>query len=156
MSEDSSKKTKIDPRHTARALAVQFLFNDFVNQANPNLEGGQFSMEELVEIYEQDECDKDKYESLILGVKERYKDIDEVIKVLAPLWPIEQIALIDLVILRIGIWESFISNQVPEKVGIDEAIELAKEFSGKSSAKFINGVLGNLLKNDELKKQLQN
>jgi transcription antitermination protein NusB len=146
-------KLAIDPRHTARVLALQQLFNYYA-QEQSHQDSDNFSPDELKELYEQADYSEDLYESMVAGVKEHQAKIDDVIRKLAPLWPLEQISLIDLVILRLSIWEAFVAKRVPEKVGIDEAIELAKEFTGESSAKFVNGVLGNLLKNEELKAQL--
>ena len=148
---------EIDPRHTARVIALQQLFAFYSpvpdNTTEDDIE--EFPTEDLVELYDHQKYNEELLSKIIAGVKEYQERIDEVVKVLAPLWPIDQISLIDLTILRIGIWESFISKHVPEKVGVDEAIELAKEFSGEVSAKFVNGVLGNLLKNEDLKKSLQ-
>jgi N utilization substance protein B len=83
---------------------------------------------------------------LVNGVFENMQKIDSLIKKLAPEWPIEQIMIIDRNVLRIGIYELIFSKRkdVPAKVAINEAIELAKTFGGKSSGKFVNGVLGSL------------
>lgn len=85
---------------------------------------------------------------LIYGVVENIKAIDKILEENASQWPIDQIMIIDRNILRIGIFEFFFKNknEVPSKVAINEAIELAKTFSGESSGKFINGVLGNIFK----------
>lgn len=81
---------------------------------------------------------------LIKGVIDRKEKIDDIIKQTAPEWPIEQINLIDRNILRIGLYELLFGNyeEVPPKVAINEAIEIAKAFGGESSSKFVNGVLG--------------
>jgi N utilization substance protein B len=83
---------------------------------------------------------------LVGGVFENMQKIDAIIKKLAPEWPIKQIMIIDRNVLRIGIYELMFSKSkdVPAKVAINEAIELAKTFGGKSSGKFVNGVLGSL------------
>ena len=79
---------------------------------------------------------------LVEGVV-RYKEkLDAQIHRYAPAWPIEQIALIDRNILRLAIFEILIDNKIPVKFAINEAVELAKNFGGDSSPKFINGVLG--------------
>jgi len=79
---------------------------------------------------------------LVEGVV-KYKDkLDAQIYRYAPAWPIEQIAFIDRNILRLAIFEIIIDNKIPVKVAINEAVELAKNFGGDSSSKFINGVLG--------------
>jgi len=88
---------------------------------------------------------------LIDGMFKNMKKIDSIIKRLAPEWPLEQVTIIDRNILRIGIFELMYNKRedVPPKVAINEAIELAKTFGGKSSGKFVNGVLGTLYKEIE-------
>ena len=68
--------------------------------------------------------------------------IDAIISKYAPQWPISQMKLVDLQILRIAIFEGFLGEITPPKVAIDEAIEVAKDFGGEISSKFVNGVLG--------------
>lgn len=87
------------------------------------------------------------------GVATHLKEIDSIISHAAPQWPLEQIPLIDRNILRIGLYELIYAdkNEVPEKVAINEAIELAKNFGGQNSGKFINGVLGTVYKEVEAK-----
>lgn len=81
---------------------------------------------------------------LITGVVQKMNQIDEIIKKTAPEWPIDQISIVDRNVLRIGLYELLYANkeEVPPKVAINEAIELAKTFGGESSGRFINGVLG--------------
>jgi len=85
---------------------------------------------------------------LISGVTKHIEEIDEIIEKAAPQWPIDQIAIIDRNILRIGIYELLFEDKtaVPPKVAINKAIELAKSFGGESSRRFINGVLGTVFK----------
>lgn len=85
---------------------------------------------------------------LINGVKEHLPKIDKIIEKSAPEWPLEQITIVDRNVLRIGLYELLYANkeEVPPKVAINEAIELAKSFGGESSGKFINGVLGTVYK----------
>ena len=83
---------------------------------------------------------------IIEDVRKNIKDIDKLISQYAPQWPIGQITIIDRNILRIGIYELKFNNEVPPKVAINEAIELAKNFGGPASGKFINGVLGAIYK----------
>ena len=87
------------------------------------------------------------------GVTKHIEAIDKIIEKAAPEWPIAQIPLIDRNVLRIGLYELLYSNkeEVPPKVAINEAIELAKTFSGQISGKFINGVLGTVYKQLEEK-----
>lgn len=81
-------------------------------------------------------------ESLIRGVIDHRDDIDTIIVKYAPEWPLEQITIVDRNVLRLGVFELKFSADVPPKVAINEAIEVAKGFGGESSGKFVNGVLG--------------
>lgn len=81
---------------------------------------------------------------LVTGVLQNKEKIDSNIKNFAPIWPIEQISIIDRNILRLAIFEILLNNKVPVKVAINEAVELAKTFGSDSSARFINGVLGSV------------
>ena len=80
------------------------------------------------------------------GILKNVKKLDEQLQPLAPDWPLEQIARIDHIILQMGAYELQYHDDVPPKVVINESVELAKEFGGENSSKFINGVLGTLLK----------
>lgn len=86
---------------------------------------------------------------LIEGVVKQKTNIDGVIGPAAPEWPVEQIAKIDKIILRIGVYELMIKREVPPKVAINEAVELAKAFGGENSSKFVNGVLGSIYRNSD-------
>ena len=81
---------------------------------------------------------------LIEGVMEHLKELDLIIEKAAPQWPLEQIAVVDRNVLRLGLFELLfgVREEVPPKVAINESIELAKSFGGESSGKFVNGVLG--------------
>lgn len=83
-------------------------------------------------------------ERLVSGTAEHIAEIDNVIEKAAPEWPISQITAVDRAVLRLGLYELLfgVHEEVPPKVAINEAIELAKSFSGESSGKFVNGVLG--------------
>lgn len=90
--------------------------------------------------------DKGFIEHLVDGVIANQEAIDGLITQFAPEWPLEQITMIDRNVLRIGIYEMRYDKDIPEKVAINEAIELAKTFGGESSGKFVNGVLGTIYK----------
>jgi len=79
--------------------------------------------------------------------------IDKLIEKSAPRWPLEQINWIDLSILRLACWELLFEKTTPPKVIINEAIELAKDFSNQSSASFVNAVLGTIVKPKKSKKK---
>ncbi|HCX45363.1 TPA: transcription antitermination factor NusB [Patescibacteria group bacterium] len=85
---------------------------------------------------------------LLTGVIEHLKELDSIIVKAAPEWPLEQIAVVDRNALRIGLYELIYSDpeEVPPKVAINEAIEIAKNYGGPNSGKFINGVLGTVYK----------
>ena len=140
-------------RHLSRSIAMQSLyewdFNDFkidLNEiAEKNIQEFGSGLEEFDLIWE-----------LILGIKEKKDFIDDIIIKTAPEWPLAQINILDRNILRIGIYELIFGNKesVPPKVAINEAIELAKNFGGESSRKFVNGVLGTVYR--ELSKEEEN
>ena len=133
-------KKATDPRHLSRELALQYLFsNDFIPDKGSVIE---FDISQLTQLNEIDEYNHELYDSLVAGVKENQTQIDDLITKFAPQWPISQMKLVDIQILRMSIFEGFIGKMTPPKVAIDEAIELAKEFGGDSSSKFVNGVLG--------------
>lgn len=140
----------MDPRHIARAIALQILFNTWNDASTGEIIEPELLLEEL----EAESYDTDLSQSIIEGVKPHLDRIDPIIQKLAPAWPIEQIAPVDLIILRMAIWEAFIGKINPAKVVINEAIELAKQFGGANSSSFVNGVLGTLLKNEELQQEL--
>lgn len=82
--------------------------------------------------------------NLVKGIIDHKADLDNIIQKAAPDWPLEQVALVDRNALRIGLFELLHADrgEVPPKVAINEAIELAKNYGGPNSGKFINGVLG--------------
>ncbi|MBD3363081.1 transcription antitermination factor NusB [Candidatus Dojkabacteria bacterium] len=149
-------KNRKDPRHLARQLALQKLFTYDFFQKDENKDFG-FSLEELKEINSSANIDLDSefIGKLIEGVLQFKEPMNEIIIELAPERPIKDMAKVDLQILYLAIYEGLIAKLTPIKVVIDEAIELAKEFGGDKSGKFVNGVLGNLIKNKKLTKKLE-
>jgi N utilization substance protein B len=81
---------------------------------------------------------------LITGVMQHQAELDELIQRYAPEWPVDQMAVVDRNVLRIAIYEFYISKMTPVKVAINEAVELAKLFGSDSAPRFVNGVLGTL------------
>lgn len=81
---------------------------------------------------------------LVQGVIDNREQIDKVIHDTAPAFPIDQLAVVDRNILRVAIYEILLDNKVPMRAAINEAVELAKEYGGENSPKFINGVLGSV------------
>jgi len=133
-------KRATDPRHLARVLALQELFSKDFNKDSINTD--IIPLTELIELDEITEYDTKLYEKIKEGVIDNNTEIDSIITKYAPQWPLNQIKLVDLQILRIAIYEGFIGKITPPKVALDEAIEIAKEFGGETSSKFVNGVLG--------------
>ena len=130
-------------RHLARTIAIQSLFEwDFHGQQDDLAE---IVKKNLVEFGGSID-DTDFVYSLTAGIRGKIDEINEIIKKHAPEWPLDQITLIDRNVLRLGIYELIFLKEVPPKVAINEAVELAKTFGGESSGKFLNGVLGTLYK----------
>ena len=131
-------------RHLARTIALQTLYQwDFNGQSKQNVEE---TVQENLHNFAPQFDDKGFIESLVAGVMKNQEKIDALIVKYAPEWPIEQITMVDRNVLRIGIQEMKFDDDIPEKVAINEAIELAKTFGGESSGKFVNGVLGTIYK----------
>jgi N utilization substance protein B len=130
-----------DPRHAARIVALQTLFEWSFNSTNPD----EIAKRDTQELGAPN-IDLELIQFLVQGVTDNLDSIDEIVHNAAPEWPIGQISKIDLAALRIAIFELYIARSVPPKVAIDEAIELGKEYGGENSGKFINGVLGTVVK----------
>lgn len=138
-------KSKKDPRHEARRIALAVLFG----QSFPSADGNQTKKLAKEEVIKEN-FDNKLAESLIKEIPKNQEKIDQLIKKAAPEWPLAQIARVDLVCLRIALFELYIAKKVPPKVAIDEAIELAKEFGSEQSGKFVNGVLGTIVKEKDV------
>jgi len=139
-------------RHLARSIAMQTLFEwDFRGQPSAALPA--ILEHNLIEFGTG--INEQKFSAeLVNGVVDNLSKVDATIVRYAPDWPLDQIAVVDRNILRIGVYELTIISSTPPKVAINEAIELAKSFGGPSSGKFINGVLGAIYK--ELTKDEKN
>lgn len=129
-------------RHLSRSIAMQSLYEwDFNNKNSNKLKK---TVERNIEEFGPGLGSADFVWQLVNGVVENIDKIDKIIEKSAPEWPLDQITIIDRNVLRIGLYELLFGNreEVPPKVAINEAIELAKTFGGESSGRFINGVLG--------------
>jgi len=140
-------------RHLGRIVALQTLYEqDFRRECGDD----KFKLKDIlgrnISRYDETIGDKKFIEDIVNGVNANQTAIDDIIRPVAPEWPIEQIARIDRTVLRIGVYELMFGSSVPPKVAINEAVELAKSFGGDNSSKFINGVLGTVLRNKEGKK----
>ena len=134
-------------RHLARSIALQSLYEwDFSGKKPEALE--TIVEKNINEFGPGLEDNVNFVWQLINGVVSNIKNIDGIIEKAAPEWPLDKITVIDRNVLRMGLFELIYGNkeEVPPKVAINEAIELAKTFGGESSGKFINGVLGTVFK----------
>ena len=127
-------------RHLARTIAMQTLYEwDFNGRQTTDVVG---LLKENFQQFAPDFSDQGFSEALIRGVLANRTAIDDTITKYAPEWPLEQITIVDRNVLRLGVFELMYSPDVPPKVAINEAIEVAKGFGGESSGRFVNGVLG--------------
>lgn len=114
-------KTAADPRHLNRIKAFKQIFaRSFLDQAVDN--------------------------ELAIGTLSHQQEIDEIIQKCAPEWPLNQINRVDLSVMRLAIFELIYKTDVPIKVVLDEAVEIAKRYGGGSSSSFVNGALATALK----------
>lgn len=137
-------------RHLGRIISLQTLYEeDFrLGSGDKNFDLDEVMDRNIVRYAEMVD-DKDFIRSLVHGVSKSSVDLDKKLQSVAAKWPIDQIARMDRIVLRIGLYELDNDSDVPPKVVINEAVELAKSFGGENSSKFINGVLGTLLKQNE-------
>lgn len=128
-------------RHLSRSIAMQILFEwDFNIQHSENLD--TIIERTAKEFSPPNEESYNFVKELVEGVTKNSEEIDKMICKYAPEWPLEQITVVDRNVLRLGIYELVFAENIPSKVAINEAIELAKTFGSDASGKFINGVLG--------------
>jgi len=133
-------------RHLFRSISLQSLFEwDFRNTSK---EQALAICERNLKEFASDTQDNGFVANLVSLVIDKKSDLDVIIEKAAPDWPIDKISTVDRNILRIGLSELLFSDrkEVPPKVAINEAIELAKSFGGETSGKFVNGVLGAVYK----------
>ncbi len=131
-------------RHLSRTIAMQSLYEwDF----HPNQAVWEIA-ERVVKPVEKD-VDMEYLKATVEGTAAFIGEVDQLIAAAAPEWPLDQISVIDKSILRIAGYELLKSQDIPPKVAINEAVELAKTFGGENSSKFINGVLGTLYRNSD-------
>ena len=136
-------------RHLARTIAMQSLFQwDFDDKKEENLDK---TLDSVFDNFAPEFNDHGFAKDIIRGVMKHIKEIDRYIAKYATEWPLDQITIVDRNILRIGVFELVFNEEIPAKVAINEAIEIAKTFGSESSGKFVNGVLGAIYK-DILKK----
>jgi transcription antitermination protein NusB len=137
----------------SRVLALQALYEldmtghpmgEVMNSLNQRLDHS--TLEEDVTLYAS---------RLVEGVLQHRESLGAAIQPFAPEFPVRHLAAIDRCILRLAVYEHAIANWVPVGVAIDEAVSLAKQYGADSSARFVNGVLGNLMDREELVARLR-
>lgn len=138
-------------RHLARSVVLQSLYEwDFFKRKSDLNKIVERNLIEFAPGIDE----PDFVWRLVNGIIEHIDELDTIITKAAPEWPMAQIAIVDRNVLRIGLYELLHAdpNEVPPKVAINEAIEVAKNYGGPNSGKFINGVLGTIYKEIEAKK----
>ncbi len=148
-------------RTTARAAVMQMIFE--------HMAGGEGGEETLQMVYEAlrkegipgvesiseaepSEDDRTYIAHVLSGVLENLDELDDVIQAASPRWSIDRMPHVDLTILRLAAWEILHEKDVPGAVAINEAVNLANRFSEPTSGRFVNGVLGTILR----RKQAEN
>ena len=133
-------------RHISRSIVLQTLFEwDLNGLDRPTVET---TLERNVAEFATNKADSPFMNKLLDGILSKQPELDQVIEKAAPDWPIDRISPVDRNILRLGLYELLFADrkEVPAKVAINEAIELAKQFGGDNSSRFVNGVLGAVYK----------
>lgn len=133
-------------RHLSRSIVLQSLFEWDLNAIDRKavIE----VLDRNIEEFAPNKTDRPFMEKLLDGILGKQPELDLVIEKAAPEWPIDRISPVDRNILRLGLFELLFADrkEVPAKVAINEAIELAKQFGGDNSSRFVNGVLGAVYK----------
>jgi len=140
------------PRTRARSVALQVLYEvDIANHPPADIYRLRLEDSPLPDDL------SDFARQIIFGVLPLRTNLDQIIAIYAPEWPLDQIAAIDRNILRMALWEFAVQHETPIKVAINEAVELAKQYGSDSAPRFINGVLGALADHQhEIRQTLQN
>lgn len=138
-------------RHLARTIAMQSLFLwDFKGKKNEDIDK---TIKGVFSNFAPRFNDQGFVRNLIEGVINNLEEIDSYIVKYATEWPLDQITIVDRNVLRIGVFEMIFNDDIPEKVAINEAIEIAKAFGSDASGKFVNGVLGAIYKDIQEQEQ---
>lgn len=133
-------------RHLSRSVVLQSLFEwDFRDRHDENIKE---IITRIAKEFAPGMGDFSFINELITNILAKRSDLDKIIEKAAPDWPLDKISIIDRNVLRMGLYELLFADreEVPAKVAINEAIELAKSFGGENSGKFVNGVLGSVYK----------
>ena len=133
-------------RRTARELSMKLLYQLDIQIEHRDNQIGLF-----LELNPLSEKDKEYFISIINGVYNKLNYIDDIVSKISKGWKLERISKVDLAILRLAVYEIAFREDIPYNVSINEAVELAKNYSSKESSSFINGILGKVvekIKND--------
>ncbi len=133
-------------RHLARSIVLQTLYEwDFRKLSK---KGAADVLSRNIAEFAPGLTETAFLDDLLKHILAKQEDIDRIIEKAAPDWPLEKISIVDRNVLRLGLYELLFADkqEVPAKVAINEAIELAKTFGGERSGKFVNGVLGSVYK----------
>lgn len=137
-------------RHLGRIIALQTLYElEFRREAGDKSAKLAEILDRNIARYNAVIEDQDFIKRLVQGVLDKEKELDDTLQPIAPEWPVAQIARMDRIVLHLGLYELMHDQEIPPKVVINEAVELAKSFGGDNSSKFINGVLGTALRNQQ-------
>lgn len=136
-------KSRIDPRHLSRIIAVQKLFNSQFKNTKI------FPTEDILTLNNNKQYNQVLLDKILNGVENNNNQIEEIINKATLNRSSDKINTLDMQILKIAVYEGFIENITPPKVAIDEAIEIAKEFGNETSSTFVSGVLGSLIKKED-------
>ncbi|ERI91332.1 transcription antitermination factor NusB [Clostridiales bacterium oral taxon 876 str. F0540] len=132
-------------RRKSREIAMKLLFEMYIKKESYNDIFENFKENTDMDL---NDVDMDYIFRVLKGVEENQKTIDDKIEKNLINWKLNRVSKIDLAILRTSTYEIFYENDIPDKVSVNEGIELAKKYSDEKSFQFINGVLGNMIKNN--------
>lgn len=131
---------KSSERRTGRVIAMQALYGVDAAGQDPTA-----AIEALATEHEASPATSAFAMTLVQGVLQHQDAVDAIVGEAAPQFPLEQLAGVDKAILRVAVFELRFARGVPPKVAINEAIEIAKEYGGESSGRFVNGALGHVV-----------
>jgi len=129
-------------RSAARAAVMQLVYEKLLGGS------GEDTLKDLI-VFEPEDGDQAYIDMVFSGVQQHAEELDAIVAENSPSRQIERIARVDLSILRIALYEMIYTSDTPEAIAINEAVELAKQFSEPTSARFINGVLGTVSRKSE-------
>jgi len=142
-------------RHLSRSIAMQTLFEADFN--NYDSKKAKDILERNLTEFAPGLEDTSFTKKLVEGILKNKEKIDKIIEKVAPEWPLHQIAVVDRNVLRLGLFELLFEKkeEVPSRVAINEAIEIAKTFGSESSGRFVNGVLGTVFKEMGIEEEIE-